>query len=158
MAPKVLGFAALGLAPVFLAPGKVSGVPRTSQPQSNAAQAPPSNSSTVGLAAGSTAILSLAVARKGKATKLTRKRFGLMFHEDGFRNLRAAEIKHGRVAMMAALGASVQHYAQFPGFEEVPTGIGAVTTAPGTYGFAALVLVSGVLELALWTEDSIFKL
>ncbi|CAK9019617.1 Fucoxanthin-chlorophyll a-c binding protein A [Durusdinium trenchii] len=311
MAPKVLGFAALGLAPVFLAPGKVSGVPRTSQPQSNAAQAPPSNSSTVGLAAGSTAILSLAVARKGKATKLTRNFFGgsstttsfdpakqpcmlrwgtsfqstsnfqassttdgrgpregqfamkdsteadepgnygvgfptflgkvedsearksklsaelangrlammaiigMFFQdgltgsawgdwslytasplraeaeveeaakppppppfdprlevgvlppldyfdpagfckvgdEDGFRNLRAAEIKHGRVAMMAALGASVQHYAQFPGFEEVPTGIGAVTTAPGTYGFAALVLVSGVLELALWTED-----
>lgn len=74
--------------------------------------------------------------------------------EEGFRNLRAAEIKHGRVAMMAALGAAVQHYAQFPGFEEVPTGIGAVTTAPGTYGFAALFLISGVLELALWTEDS----
>ncbi|CAJ1408716.1 unnamed protein product [Effrenium voratum] len=73
--------------------------------------------------------------------------------EAGFRNLRAAELKHGRVAMMAALGASVQHYVQFPGFDEVPTGIGAVTTAPGSYGFAALFLVSGVLELALWTED-----
>jgi len=74
--------------------------------------------------------------------------------EEGFRNLRAAEIKHGRVAMMAALGATIQHYAQFPGFEEVPTGIGAVTTEPGSYGFGALFLISGVLELALWTEDS----
>jgi len=73
--------------------------------------------------------------------------------EEGFRNLRAAELKHGRVAMMAALGASVQHYAQFPGFENVPTGIYAVTTAPGSYGFAALFLLSGVLELAVWTQD-----
>eukprot|EP00438_Fugacium_kawagutii_P028592 Skav226684 [mRNA] locus=scaffold3971:62939:80133:- [translate_table: standard] len=61
--------------------------------------------------------------------------------------------KVGDEAMMAALGAAVQHYVQFPGFEEVPTGLGAVTTAPGTYGFAALFLISGVLELALWTED-----
>jgi len=73
--------------------------------------------------------------------------------EEGFRNFRAAELKHGRVAMMAALGASVQHYAQFPGFENVPTGIYAVTTAPGSYGFAALFLLSGVLELAVWTQD-----
>lgn len=73
---------------------------------------------------------------------------------DGFRNLRAAEIKHGRVAMMAALGAAVQHYIQFPGFEKVPAGMDAVTTAPGSYGFAALVAVSGALELGVWTEDA----
>ncbi|CAE7245319.1 FCPF [Symbiodinium necroappetens] len=73
--------------------------------------------------------------------------------EENFRKLRAAELKHGRVAMMAALGAAVQHYVQFPGFDEVPTGLGAVTTAPGTYGFAALFLLSGALELGLWTED-----
>ncbi|CAE8589535.1 unnamed protein product [Polarella glacialis] len=71
----------------------------------------------------------------------------------GFNNLQAAEIKHGRVAMMAALGAVVQHYVKFPGFESVPTGLGAVTTAPGKEGFAALFLVSGVLELAIWTQD-----
>ncbi|CAE8672146.1 unnamed protein product [Polarella glacialis] len=78
----------------------------------------------------------------------------------GFNNLQASEIKHGRVertlieeAMMAALGAVVQHYVKFPGFESVPSGLGAVTTAPGTYGFAALFLVSGVLELAIWTQD-----
>ncbi|CAE8688969.1 unnamed protein product [Polarella glacialis] len=71
----------------------------------------------------------------------------------GFNNLQASEIKHGRVAMMAALGAVVQHYVKFPGFEDVPSGLGAVTTAPGTYGFAALFLVSGVLELAIWTQS-----
>ncbi|CAE8611711.1 unnamed protein product [Polarella glacialis] len=71
----------------------------------------------------------------------------------GFNNLQASEIKHGRVAMMAALGAVVQHYVKFPGFEDVPSGLGAVTTAPGTYGFAALFLISGVLELAIWTQN-----
>lgn len=71
----------------------------------------------------------------------------------GFRNLRAAEIKHGRVAMMAALGAVVQHYVKFPGFEKVPAGLGAVTTSPGTVGFAALFAAAGFLELVAWTED-----
>jgi len=74
--------------------------------------------------------------------------------EAGFRNLRAAEIKHGRVAMMAALGAVVQHYVKLPGFDGVPAGLAAVTAAPGTYGFAALFLVAGALELGVWTEDS----
>merc|ERR1719433_2382390 len=74
--------------------------------------------------------------------------------ENGFRTFRAAEIKHGRVAMMAAVGAVVQHYVKLPGFEAVPSGMSAVTTAPGSYGMIALFLVSGALELALWTEDS----
>jgi len=71
----------------------------------------------------------------------------------GFNNLRAAEIKHGRVAMMAAVGAVVQHYIKFPGFEDVPSALSAVTTAPGTYGFAALFVFSGLMELAIWTQD-----
>eukprot|EP00930_Biecheleria_cincta_P019044 TRINITY_DN14652_c0_g1_i1.p1 TRINITY_DN14652_c0_g1~~TRINITY_DN14652_c0_g1_i1.p1 ORF type:complete len:325 (+),score=97.70 TRINITY_DN14652_c0_g1_i1:54-977(+) len=71
----------------------------------------------------------------------------------GFRNLRAAEIKHGRVAMMAALGAVVQHYVKLPGFETVPAGLGAVAASPGTLGFAALFAVAGFLELVAWTED-----
>ena len=44
---------------------------------------------------------------------------------------------------MAALGGVVQHYVKFPGFESVPAGMDAVTTAPGTYGFIALFLLSG---------------
>jgi hypothetical protein len=73
--------------------------------------------------------------------------------EAGFRNLRAAELKHGRVAMMAALGAVVQHYVKLPGFEKVPAGLSAVTSEPGSYGFAALFLLSGAMELAVWTQD-----
>ncbi|CAK9118605.1 unnamed protein product [Durusdinium trenchii] len=183
MAPKVLGFAALGLAPVFLAPGKVSGVPRTSQPQSNAAQAPPSNSSTVGLAAGSTAILSLAVARKGKATKLTRNFFGgsstttsfdpakqlgvqdpigfwdplgLSADKDEatFKRRRAVEIKHGRIAMYATMGYIVPEYFKFPGylspslglkFSDVPNGLAALSKLP-VLGGAQIIAFCGLIE------------
>mmetsp|Transcript_114177 Transcript_114177/g.368877 ORF Transcript_114177/g.368877 Transcript_114177/m.368877 type:complete len:461 (-) Transcript_114177:247-1629(-) len=73
--------------------------------------------------------------------------------EEGFRNLRTAELKHGRVAMMAALGGVAQHYIKFPGFESVPSGVAAVATPPGTYGFVALFLLSGALELGVWTQD-----
>jgi len=73
--------------------------------------------------------------------------------EEGFRKLRIAEVKHGRVAMMAAVGAVIQHFVQFPGFDQIPKGLGAVLSPPGTYGFAALFLVSGALELLLWKDD-----
>jgi len=79
--------------------------------------------------------------------------FSKVGDKEGFCNLRSAEIKHGRVAMMAAVGALAQHFIKFPGFESVPAGLTAVTTAPGTYGFAALFLVSGALELGVWVED-----
>lgn len=73
--------------------------------------------------------------------------------EEGFRKLRIAEVKHGRVAMMAAVGAVIQHYIQFPGFDQIPKGLGAVLSPPGTYGFVALFLVSGALELLVWKDD-----
>merc|ERR1719502_578915 len=79
--------------------------------------------------------------------------FSKVGDKDGFRNLRMAELKHGRVAMMAAVGAVAQHYIKFPGFEKVPAGLAAVTTPPGSYGLAALFLLSGVMELAVWTQD-----
>lgn len=79
--------------------------------------------------------------------------FSKVGDEEGFRKLRIAEMKHGRVAMMAAVGALFQSLVQFPGFEDVPAGLGAVTSPPGTYGFAALFLFSGALELALWKDD-----
>ena len=67
--------------------------------------------------------------------------------------MREAELKHGRVAMMAALGFVAQQYIKFPGFETVPAGVGALTTPPGTYGFVALFAIAGALELAVWTQD-----
>jgi len=72
--------------------------------------------------------------------------------EVGFRNLRAAEIKHGRVAMMASIGALGQHYVQLPGFESVKGTFGAMLTGEGVLGFFVLFAASGVLELA-WREN-----
>eukprot|EP00931_Biecheleriopsis_adriatica_P063661 TRINITY_DN38595_c0_g1_i1.p1 TRINITY_DN38595_c0_g1~~TRINITY_DN38595_c0_g1_i1.p1 ORF type:complete len:321 (+),score=60.43 TRINITY_DN38595_c0_g1_i1:78-965(+) len=74
--------------------------------------------------------------------------------ESRFHHFRAAEIKHGRVAMMAALGALAQHYVKFPGFESVPSGLAAATSYPGSYGFICLFAVVGVLEVFVWTESS----
>lgn len=74
-------------------------------------------------------------------------------NEEGFRKLRAAEIKHGRVAMMAAAGAVIEHYVKFPGFEKVPAGLAAATIEPGQTGFIALFVVAGALELGVWTES-----
>lgn len=74
---------------------------------------------------------------------------------NGFRNYRAAELKHGRVAMMAALGAVVQHYVKFPGFESVPAGLGALTKEPGNIGFGVLLVVTGILETEVWTQDEV---
>ncbi|KAL9139341.1 Light-harvesting complex [Amphidinium carterae] len=73
--------------------------------------------------------------------------------KDEFRTFRTAEIKHGRVAMLAAVGLVVQHNVKFPGFEAVPAGVSALLTPPGTFGAIALVAICGALELAVWTED-----
>jgi len=79
--------------------------------------------------------------------------FSKVGDEQGFRNLRLAEIKHARVAMMAAVGLLIQDLVQFPGFQKVPHGIGAVTSGNGTIGFAVLFVISGVLELVFWKQD-----
>lgn len=74
--------------------------------------------------------------------------------EAGFRNLRVAEIKHGRVAMMASVGMVLPHFWKAPGFQDVPSGIGAVFTNEGGAGFAALFLGAGFHELVLWKDDA----
>merc|ERR1719492_684043 len=80
--------------------------------------------------------------------------FSKLGDEEGFRTLRLAEIKHARVAMMAAVGAVFQCLVHFPGFEKVPDGIGAVTSGGnGTIGSAALFVISGALELVFWKQD-----
>jgi len=73
--------------------------------------------------------------------------------KESFRKYRTAEIKHGRVAMLAALGAVAQHWLRFPGFDQVPSGVTAITTVPGAAGFAALVLGSGAVETQLWVDN-----
>jgi len=72
--------------------------------------------------------------------------------EEGFRKLRASELKHGRVAMMASIGLVVQHFIKFPGFEKAPAGFKAMVTGEGVLGFTAIVVMCAVLELA-WRED-----
>merc|ERR1719210_3322663 len=72
--------------------------------------------------------------------------------EQGFRKLRAAELKHGRVAMMASIGALGQHFVRFPGFEKTHGTFGAMLTGEGVLGFVVLFAASGVLELA-WKDE-----
>lgn len=83
--------------------------------------------------------------------------FSKVGDKSGFKKFRSAEIKHGRVAMMAAVGAVVQHYVKLPGFEKVPAGMGAVETPPGTYGFGLLFLFIGYVETSVWTDDDASK-
>jgi len=73
--------------------------------------------------------------------------------EKGFNKLRASELKHGRVAMMASIGLVGQHFIKFPGFEKTPAGLGALGTGEGVFGFLGIFVLSAILELA-WREDS----
>jgi len=73
--------------------------------------------------------------------------------EEGFRRMRIAELKHGRVAMMAAVGAVIQAAFPFPGFQNVPKGMGALFNEKSTFGVGLLVLISGALELLVWKDD-----
>lgn len=76
-------------------------------------------------------------------------KFSLYDDKECFRRYREMELKHGRVAMMATGGALVQPFLKFPGFEKVPSGMGAVITPPGTFGLMLLVAVAGALEIYL---------
>eukprot|EP00930_Biecheleria_cincta_P004401 TRINITY_DN105315_c0_g1_i1.p2 TRINITY_DN105315_c0_g1~~TRINITY_DN105315_c0_g1_i1.p2 ORF type:complete len:269 (-),score=80.10 TRINITY_DN105315_c0_g1_i1:136-942(-) len=79
--------------------------------------------------------------------------FAKMGDQEGFYQLRGAELKHGRVAMLAAVGTVFSHYFKFPGFEKVPAGWQAVTTPPGTYGFLAVLALAAGLELTVAKQD-----
>merc|ERR1719445_1373079 len=73
--------------------------------------------------------------------------------EKGFFQLREAEIKHGRVAMMASIGLIGQHYIQFPGFEKYPKGFGILGSDAAGWIILLLVPLSGLVELAWRRED-----
>jgi len=70
-----------------------------------------------------------------------------------FHAMRCAEIKHGRVAMLAAAGTVFAHYVKFPSFESTPAGLGALTDGVGIFGFVALMCVAAFLESVYWKDD-----
>mmetsp|Transcript_17743 Transcript_17743/g.55935 ORF Transcript_17743/g.55935 Transcript_17743/m.55935 type:complete len:263 (+) Transcript_17743:63-851(+) len=71
---------------------------------------------------------------------------------EGFRILRMAELKHGRVAMMASIGLVAQHFLKLPGAQDIPAGLGAMGTTVGQVGFLAIFAWSGVMERT-WADD-----
>jgi len=79
---------------------------------------------------------------------------------DKFDLYRAAEVKHGRVAMIAVVGLVAQHYFRFKGIvgqevyslEDVPAGFGAITTYPSSVGFAIIVLIAGIIETGVLSD------
>lgn len=79
--------------------------------------------------------------------------FSKVGDREGFYNLRCAELKHGRVAMIASLGMVVPHAIKFPGFTDVPNGVQAVITPPGTFGFLAVLAAAGFVETQVWVQD-----
>jgi hypothetical protein len=74
-----------------------------------------------------------------------------------FHKLRAAEIKHGRVAMMAAFGTVFQHFVRFPWAEKVPAGLKALTDPVGLSTFPFLLAVIGFTEIIYWRDDDLNK-
>eukprot|EP00929_Paragymnodinium_shiwhaense_P018467 TRINITY_DN1291_c0_g1_i1.p1 TRINITY_DN1291_c0_g1~~TRINITY_DN1291_c0_g1_i1.p1 ORF type:complete len:268 (-),score=70.37 TRINITY_DN1291_c0_g1_i1:247-1050(-) len=73
--------------------------------------------------------------------------------EETFYKNRCAELKHGRVAMMASLGLVAQHFIKFPGFGDVPAGAAAAITPQGGVGLVLLAAAAGAVETQLWTQD-----
>jgi len=75
--------------------------------------------------------------------------------KSGFRKLRSAEMKHGRVAMLASIGLVAQHYIRFPTgtFDDIPSGIWAPFTPWGGFGCCAIVWVCLVLEFVPFSQD-----
>merc|ERR1711924_20726 len=59
--------------------------------------------------------------------------------EETFRWYRCAELKHGRVSMLAMVGLITGTLFKFPGFEKVPSGLAALQTPEGFGGMAIIV-------------------
>ncbi|CAJ1365586.1 unnamed protein product [Effrenium voratum] len=76
---------------------------------------------------------------------------------EGFRFKRAAELKHGRVAMMASVGFVVQHFVKLPGFElagsDWVSTFNTMMTVPALYQFSILMVVILFLELSIWAQE-----
>jgi len=73
--------------------------------------------------------------------------------EATFKDFRAKEIKHGRLAMMGALGMLTQSVVQVPGMEGVPKGIDAALVGNGQVGLIAILAIIAGLESAVFVQD-----
>jgi len=64
-----------------------------------------------------------------------------------FRQYRSAELKHGRISMLATLGLLAQHSWKLPKFQSEPSGIEAATSGHvSSAGLALLILFVGIIE------------
>jgi hypothetical protein len=81
---------------------------------------------------------------------------------DAFRRRRMAEIKNGRVAMIAAMGWIVPEYFRWPGycspslglkFEDIPSGYAALGKVPAA-GWAQIALFIATLELFAMKQEA----
>jgi hypothetical protein len=67
--------------------------------------------------------------------------------EETFQKYRVAELKHGRVAMVASVGLIANAWWKLPGFESVPDGLATLQTSQGGAGFGLLFILAGYIEL-----------
>jgi len=74
---------------------------------------------------------------------------------NNFRKYREAEIKHGRLAMMAAVGLLAQSLYKINGFQDTPGGIeaGWFPVGPGRQGLACILIFIGVCESFIFVQD-----
>lgn len=76
-----------------------------------------------------------------------------------FKYYREAELKHGRVAMLAVTGYIIQELTRFPGaidlngltFASIPNGVGAIGAIP-SFGWLQIVASIGYWELIGWED------
>jgi len=73
--------------------------------------------------------------------------------EASFRDFRAKELKHGRLAMMGALGMLTQSLVQVPGMEDVPKSVNAIFVGNGMVGGLAVLALIGGLEAFVFVQD-----
>jgi len=77
--------------------------------------------------------------------------------EKTFHKLRSAELKHGRVAMLACVGAVVEHWVRFPGFAKSHGTFGSLLTPDGVLreegGVVGLLFVTAFCEFLF--KDSV---
>lgn len=77
--------------------------------------------------------------------------------EATFRQYRMAELKHGRLAMLAALGMFTESFVKFPGvFRDVPSecsGLKVLSTEAGGAGLGIVLLLASFFEITSLKQD-----